>query len=321
MKRRRILVCALLSILIATTAGTGLVSLTNANFKPAPTIPITTKPIVTLLLPLNGTNQENDAKVVFNVSMPKDWGYGSSQPPVIMGTIRNVTCTLDQNVILYNDTVYGKEHIVDGPDPYVYYNVRSIVYSQNVSGLALGQHTLTISVAAVTFFFGAYNGESGYNNYDVSTSVTSTFTVVAPPAVTNLSIENKTYNTPFLPLTFNLNETTSWLGYSLDNRANVTLNGNVTLTDLTESNHSLVVYANDTFGNMGKSDTVSFNVTLPAPTPSPSPSPSPTQQPTLEPTPAPPLDSWTSEWIPIAIVAAAVALGVSVLVYIRKPKK
>jgi len=79
-------------------------------------------------------------------------------------------------------------------------------------------------------------------------------------------------------------------------------------------------------------DTIDFTVNThptptptlsPTPTPIPTPTPtlSPTQQPTIEPTPTPPLDSWTSEWIPIAIVAVVVVLGVSVLIYIRKPKK
>ncbi len=50
------------------------------------------------------------------------------------------------------------------------------------------------------------------------------------------------------------------MGYSLDNDANVTVSGNTTMSDLTDGNHSLRVYANDTFGNMGSSDLINFSV-------------------------------------------------------------
>jgi len=53
------------------------------------------------------------------------------------------------------------------------------------------------------------------------------------------------------------------MAYSLDNQANQTINGNCTLTGLTVGTHSIVVYANDTFGNMGKSETVTFTVAKP----------------------------------------------------------
>ena len=76
-------------------------------------------------------------------------------------------------------------------------------------------------------------------------------------------LENKTYNTCDIPLSFNVDGEYSWLGYSLDNLANVTIAGNTTLTGLSDGYHSLVVYANDTSGNMGASETIYFNVELP----------------------------------------------------------
>jgi hypothetical protein len=61
-----------------------------------------------------------------------------------------------------------------------------------------------------------------------------------------------------VPLTFTVNEATSWMGYSLDNQANVTITGNTTLTGLASEPHNVIVYANDTYGNMGSSDKVYF---------------------------------------------------------------
>ena len=81
-----------------------------------------------------------------------------------------------------------------------------------------------------------------------------------PPTIYALSPENKTYSVDDVPLTFTVDEAASWMGYSLDGQANVTITGNTTLTSLADSSHSVVVYANDTAGNMGASSTVYFTV-------------------------------------------------------------
>ena len=81
-----------------------------------------------------------------------------------------------------------------------------------------------------------------------------------PPSITIISPQNTTYAISSVPLTFFLNESTSWIGYSLDNKANVTVAGNTTLTSLSDGCHNVVVYANDTFGNMGSSRKIYFTV-------------------------------------------------------------
>ncbi len=50
------------------------------------------------------------------------------------------------------------------------------------------------------------------------------------------------------------------MGYNLDGQANTTITGNTTLTGLLDGSHYVVVYANDTAGNMGASNTVYFTV-------------------------------------------------------------
>jgi hypothetical protein len=67
------------------------------------------------------------------------------------------------------------------------------------------------------------------------------------------------------PLTFTLNETVSWRGYSLDNQNNVTVAGNATLPGLAEGAHNIVVYANSTSGAMAASNKVFFNVNFTLP--------------------------------------------------------
>jgi hypothetical protein len=81
-----------------------------------------------------------------------------------------------------------------------------------------------------------------------------------PPIVSVLSPENKTYSADTVPLTFSISESMSWIGYSLNEQANVTIAGNITLTSLPDGWHNIVIHANDTSGNMGQSNTVYFTV-------------------------------------------------------------
>jgi len=89
---------------------------------------------------------------------------------------------------------------------------------------------------------------------------------IMPPEINILSPQNTTYSTSSVPLTFTINELASWIGYSLDGQANVTITGNMTLTGLSDGQHNIIVYANDTAGNMGSSDTVYFTIDITPPT-------------------------------------------------------
>jgi nitroreductase len=82
----------------------------------------------------------------------------------------------------------------------------------------------------------------------------------AAPAISIVLPENETYSTNDVALTFSVGEPYSWIGYSLDDRANVTISGNTTLSGVPDGFHHVLVYANDTAGNMGVSSTVYFAV-------------------------------------------------------------
>jgi hypothetical protein len=116
------------------------------------------------------------------------------------------------------------------------------------------------------------------------------FTIdIKPPILSDLSVKNETYNQLDLPLDFTVNEPTSWMGYSLDNEANVTLTGNTTLT-LKEGAHSITVYANDTAGNMAASETIYFKTEQVFPT------------------------------IPVTVAVTTASVSVGLLVYFKKRK-
>jgi hypothetical protein len=87
------------------------------------------------------------------------------------------------------------------------------------------------------------------------------------PSIMILSPQNKIYtanNT--IPLTFTIDGSASWTGYSLNGQTNVTITGNTTLPALPDGSHYLVVYKNDTYGNIVSSATTLFAVDTTVPT-------------------------------------------------------
>lgn len=89
---------------------------------------------------------------------------------------------------------------------------------------------------------------------------------IPPPTIHILSPENKTfYSENNVSLTITVDKPTDWMGYSLNGQTNVTISGNTTLTSLVDGLYYVVVYANDTAGNMGASDTIWFWVDITPP--------------------------------------------------------
>jgi hypothetical protein len=198
-------------------------------------------------------------------------------------------------------------------------------YSSVIIGLSIGKYVLSVTGQTYFSFF------SGSPQKDFrSFAKEAFFTVDTPiPKISNLSIENKTYTARDISLNFTVNETPSSVWYSLDNKTEEALSANSTsfllsLTGLSEGDHSLVVYANDTAGNLGKSDTIMFAVSLPKPTPSLPfpPSPSPTQEPTVEPSQTPDYVK-IGDFAPAIILGSVILIGVAVvgaLIYFKRRK-
>jgi hypothetical protein len=81
------------------------------------------------------------------------------------------------------------------------------------------------------------------------------------PVVSVLSLEDMgEYGFGDVVLEFGLNRPVVLLGYSLDGQANVTVSGNVTLSGLSGGWHNVTVFAEDEFGNVGVSKTITFMV-------------------------------------------------------------
>jgi len=122
-----------------------------------------------------------------------------------------------------------------------------------------------LAVAVVDDILYAIGGLDGEDWLDVNEQYIPLGYGTVPPVLNVLSPENKTYTSNDIPLVLSVNRPTIWMGYSLDGVANVTVTGDVELYDLSEGEHRLTVYANDTFGNMVSSSNVTFFVDTFAP--------------------------------------------------------
>jgi N-acetylneuraminic acid mutarotase len=117
-----------------------------------------------------------------------------------------------------------------------------------------------LAVAVVDDILYAIGGFDGEKWLDVNEQYIPVGYGTVPPVLTVLSPENKTYTTNNVQLVLSVNRPTTWMGYSLDGLANVTVTGDTELLDLSEGAHSIKVSVNDTFGNLVSADAVYFSV-------------------------------------------------------------
>lgn len=151
-----------------------------------------------------------------------------------------------------------------------------------------GEHNITVYVVGY------------YHRYPDALEITGCSTIyfvvdTTSPVIYFFSVENKTYVTSQVQLNFTTSEPVSKISYSLDGQDNVTVDGNTTLTGLSDGGHNVTVYATDEAGNMGASETVYFSVEVPEPFPT-----------TL---------------VAIVSVATVAVVGLSLLVYFKKRKR
>ncbi len=258
-RRKRVFASALLGLMLVSVClgSIGLARCEESEGTPGgmPLFPSTDPPVI-VFNPDTAYDAVNQT-IEFSLAIPNSWFWSPGAVVIQTGTINSVNCIVDQQEVLYNDSTgvnYWENFYYQPADLFV---SKSVQFTANVSALPVGMHTVQITVNASTVY-GNYPFSWFY--YDVSTGGTYSFTVIASwIAITDLSIQNKTYTSPVLPLVFSINQSASWIGYSLDNQAMVRIYGNSTLTGLTDGDHSIVIYA-DNLGNVGKSDIAFFAI-------------------------------------------------------------
>lgn len=289
--KRRVLVLTLISaLLFSAVAGIHLVDLAKAN--PIGMFPTQPEPlVVTIQSPKNGSRcLQEQMSLTFTLQNPT------------LGGANSLTYTIDgQAKGNINGVVTSKE----GERFIGFYDIVKYSAIVDLSGLSDGWHTLTVNAAGTS----PYNPDGGMGsiNADVYGSAAVQFLFdTRSPSVSVLLPQNKTYTTNEVPLNFSLSEKADWVGYSLDEQTLITITGNTTLVGLPEGLHSLTVYANDTVGRNGASETVYFSIAQPT-------KPTPTSQIEQEPFP--------TALIEAASGASVAIVAVCLLYYFKKRKQ
>lgn len=129
-------------------------------------------------------------------------------------------------------------------------------YGAVAQGLSEGLHFINVTVTP--------SEVHSHDSYSLGSDSSLYFTVhggdVFSCRITYPIISTVSFPTTSVPLEYMLNAEASWVAYSLDGQANVTLNGETSMAVLTNGRHSVTVYANDTSGVMTRSNTVYFLV-------------------------------------------------------------
>jgi N-acetylneuraminic acid mutarotase len=170
------------------------------------------------------------------------WSYRAA-PKVALGRSAAGTTT----GVMAPERIY----VVGGMDEYhisdltQVYNPQSNVWS---SGKAMPTARYGLGVAVVDDTFYAIGGSISVND---TVAVNERYTPLGflPPYPYILSPKNMSYNVDSVGLSFTLNEPSSLIRYSLNDQQNVTISGNVTISDLADDTYSLTVYAKDAEGN------------------------------------------------------------------------
>jgi hypothetical protein len=147
----------------------------------------------------------------------------------------------------------GYGYSIDGQAPV------SIDGNTTITGLSAGTHWIIVH----SYFYVVWGQVSGPFSDD---SAPVNFTVISTtPSISIIEPKNTTYNASSVVLNFTVDKPTSWLAYSLDNEANVSVSENTTLSGLPNGLHHITVYANSTANSMATSETIYFGVEVPFP--------------------------------------------------------
>jgi hypothetical protein len=228
----KVLAAAFISMLLLTvTAGTLFCRVATADF--IPTSPATDPPIISVVSPTNRT-YENEVLLHLNIT---------------------VLYIRDQVLEYIGYTLDNQEHIISRN-----YGKYSMNWSTTLEGLSEGTHSLQVTAYCRSYYATSTSGGHLYHRRYANQSDIIHFTVVYPPKITILTLQNTTYETNNIQLNFTVNEPTSKIKYSIDGKENVTIAGNTTLTGLSNGKHNVTIYAIDKDGHTGTSETLHFNI-------------------------------------------------------------
>jgi hypothetical protein len=255
----------ILTLLFSALAGEHLVKLGVAN--PFYEERWVDPPIISIHSPANGS-YVNNVLLNFTVTKPEWWvnapgrlGYAQELQSVSYEVDGKFNGSVDVNS---NSTSLGSVSYEINGKFFVSLGLNSNLsspfnYLAYLSNLTDGVHSLIVHAHATGFVIETHGLWDYYEPINSSSVVYFTLDTT-PPSVSVLSLENKTYDAPYAPLNFTVNEPVLQTSYVLDGQENVPIGGNVTLSDLSYGTHTLIVFATDIAGNVGVSETILFTI-------------------------------------------------------------
>jgi hypothetical protein len=180
-------------------------------------------------------NRSYNGTGIYSVTQTTDGGYA------LTGDYATMIITDAQGNVLWSQTNDGLSS-----------DYRQRIYTATHSIIQYGD--LQYAMVGEQESYGSY--DRGYGAFlNMETLKTDT----TPPAIQIYSPANGgLYSTEGIQLVVYVDNSASRLWYALDGQGNNTLSGNITLPTLTEGQHNITVYAQDTSYNTGASDTVPF---------------------------------------------------------------
>ena len=103
-----------------------------------------------------------------------------------------------------------------------------------------------------------YNNCSIQPRYIIYYKTSGENPIITSPVNYNSTTKEGYYYKTYIPLNFIINFPTSWIGYSLDGKPNITITGSINLTPIADGSHNTIVYARDSSGNEYSSNSVNF---------------------------------------------------------------
>ena len=156
------------------------------------------------------------------------------------------------------DNIWGIPQTINNTAGYLLY---TYTFQNTIDADAAGYSPITgnHTIAVVTFngtrigsshptFALVKIGDEAHSDISMPyTTINGTVRVGNPATEILISspINNATYNSNNVNLTFTLSKQTVWIGYSIDGHSNVTILTNTNI-QTSDGNHTLIMYANDT---------------------------------------------------------------------------
>jgi N-acetylneuraminic acid mutarotase len=206
----------------------------------------------------------SEQKILIYDTKNASWSEGTSGPTVVVEGAAAATTGVKAPQKVY---VLGLK--VDALYPTVVNQVYDPKADAWATATVMPTNRSDFGVVVVNDILYAIGGYRRSSSYVTPVSVNERYTPIGygvPPEIKGVSPVNQTYNESSVSLVFTVDKPVNWTGYSLDGKQNVTVAGNTTLTGLSSGLHNVTVYANDTYGNMGASETVIFTISEPFPT-------------------------------------------------------